>query len=230
MSMLDKITKYKQSKLILLITIISLVVAGYIVYREFSLSQFNKEVAGAEVEQVSVFEPALAPIFATPTRLLIQKITPVGEAESPVENTEANIQKLIDISLSQVAVEPDGQLETPKNWNEGGWYAKSAKPGEHGNIIINAHYDTNTGAPAAFYQLKNVVIGDKVFLVDELGKYYAYTVSDLFYVDIQDPDRLKIFDDVDGRSELTLITCGGVFLPGQGYNKRLVVKANLETE
>jgi LPXTG-site transpeptidase (sortase) family protein len=164
-------------------------------------------------EPKSVFESKLKPLFATPTTLVIK---------SPTTN--------IELDLIAVGVDEGGALSSPENWNEGGWYLRSAKPGETGNIIINAHYDTNYGAPAAFWQLKNVKVNDKVYLVDELGKYYAYEVADLFYVDIQDPDRLKIFEEVDDMSELTLITCGGIYLTGEGYNKRLVVKASLIDE
>jgi LPXTG-site transpeptidase (sortase) family protein len=172
----------------------------------FKIFNTQEDVQGTQIEKPSVFEGQLEPLYDSPVRLFTES-------------------KSIDINLVKVGVDEGGIMETPENWDEGGWYSRSSRPGEIGNIIINAHYDTNYGFPAAFFQLKNLAEGDKVFLVDDLGRYYAYEVNNISYVDIQDPNRLKVLDDVDEGSELTLITCGGVFLNGS-YNKRLVVKAS----
>ncbi|KKS66670.1 MAG: Peptidase C60 sortase A and B, partial [candidate division WWE3 bacterium GW2011_GWB1_42_6] len=137
-------------------------------------------------------------------------------------------ERNISADIIEVGLQTDGTLDTPKKWNEAGWYKKGAKPGEDGNVIINAHFDDNFGRPAAFWQLKNATVGDTVLLEDSLGRQYAYQIVDSLLVDINDPDRLKVLEDTDGKSELTLITCGGVWLPGKStYDKRLVVKAEL---
>ncbi|KKS26763.1 MAG: hypothetical protein UU86_C0032G0005 [candidate division WWE3 bacterium GW2011_GWC1_42_102] len=97
-----------------------------------------------------------------------------------------------------------------------------------GTLGTNAHFDDNLGRPAAFWQLKNATVGDTVLLEDSLGRLYAYQIVDSFLVDINDPDRLAVLKDTEGKSELTLITCGGIWLPGKStYDKRLVVKAEL---
>lgn len=95
----------------------------------------------------------------------------------------------------------------------------------------DAHYDTNTGAPAAFWELKNVEVGDIVYVKDEKGKFYEYVITQSFFVDISDPNRLDVLSqDVEG-SLLTMITCGGVWLPSHGtYDSRLVVRAELSRD
>ncbi len=164
-------------------------------------------VKEAEVtEPISIFSDLTKSLYFTPKRLYASETA-------------------IDIQLEEVGVESTGHLQTPASWDTGGWYYKSSKAGDKGNIIINAHYDTNSGAPAAFWELKNLANGDKVFLFDDLGRSYTYIVSEIFYIDVSDPDRLKIFENNDNVSELTLVTCGGVWVPSDGYNKRLVVKA-----
>ena len=179
---------------------------GLIAYAQSDLTNANSITT---IPKKSIFAKDLKPLYETPKRLYFES-------------------KKIDISLVEVGLESDGKLENPKKWDIGGWFHRSARPGEDGNIIINAHYDDNTGAPAAFWELKNVSTDDKVFLVDSLGKVYTYKVKDTFYVSISDPDRLRVFSDVQDKSELTLITCGGVWDPSEGtYNKRLVVKAEL---
>ena len=160
----------------------------------------------------SAFEKLLKPVYSKPVRLTLISL----------ETT---------LKVNPVGIESDGSLETPKNWNEAGWYTGSAMPGQTGNVLINAHYDDNLGRPAAFWLLKNIKIGDKVILENEFGKVYTYEVTEFFYIDIRDPERLKIFDDVDGKSTITLITCGGVWSSQEGtYNKRLVVKGEVFAE
>ena len=133
----------------------------------------------------------------------------------------------INAKVQEVGAEEDGTLSVPSNWQDAGWYTNSAKSGEIGNVIIDGHYDTNTGSPGAFWNLKNLKVNDKVFVVDEIGKEYIYKVTTSYYVDVKDPDRSEVFGDSKVPT-VTLITCGGVWLPGMStYSKRLVVKAEL---
>ena len=147
---------------------------------------------GRTSRENSAFEKLLAPVLAKPVRLTI------GALETTLK-------------VNPVGIENDGSLETPKNWNEAGWYKNGAMPGQIGNVLINAHYDNNLGRPAAFWQLKNIKIGDKVTMENEFDKVYTYEVTEFFYIDIRDPERLKIFNDIEGKSTITLITCGGVW-------------------
>ena len=174
------------------------------------LSQDQENDEPGEVK--SAFEESLKPIFAAPSRLFTD-------------------DRKIDIELVEVGVDESGMLVSPKDWNKGGWFRSGARPGEPGNLIINAHYDNNYAQPAAFWELKNVKVNDKLTVLDKFGKSYTYVVSESFLVDINDPNRLQIFESTDNNSTMTLITCGGVWLPGQStYNKRLVVKGGLLTD
>ncbi len=192
--------------------------SGYAVFSLFGTSfspNRHGETLAAEsviVERPSVFEMDIKPIYEDPVKLKIDSAK-------------------INLEIIRVGVEESGQLENPKDWNVGGWFSKSAKAGEPGNLIINAHYDNNYGQPAAFWQLKSVNVNDKVLLVDSLGRTYTYVVTESFYIEIDDPDRLRIFDSSKDVAEVTLITCGGVWDYGAGtYNKRLVVKGRLEEQ
>jgi hypothetical protein len=159
-------------------------------------------------EKISVFEEALEPIYGDPVRI---EISSVG----------------IDAEIEPVGVAVDGSLETPKAWKNAGWYKKGANPGQPGNLLINAHYDDNFGRPAAFWQLKNVVLDDKVTVVDSYGRRYEYKVTEYNLVSIGDPNRADVFKS-DGSAKITLITCGGVWISGKAtYDKRLVIKGEL---
>lgn len=165
-------------------------------------------VPQTEVEP-SVFSEALKPIYSAPTRVYADAVK-------------------IDANIIEVGVTESGAMDTPKEWLSAGWYKKSAKPGEPGNLIVNAHYDDSFARPAAFWELKNLKSGDKVYIVDGFGKTYTYQVTELLHIDISDPNRLHIFESDESKAHITLITCGGVWLPGEAtYNKRVVVKGDL---
>lgn len=202
----------------LVFSLSALYLGGYFDQLKIRLPIFNTKPSSSanmtisepiKEEKPSVFEDVIRPLY--------------GEAVS------LNIPQLgTEIQLTSVGLDQDSALEAPKDWKIGGWYKHGARPGEEGNVIINAHYDDNRGNPAAFWQLKNVKVDDKVLIEDRYGKLYTYSVTESFLVSINDPDRLQIFDGSDDQSVLTLVTCGGVWLPGRAtYDKRLVVKAEL---
>lgn len=170
---------------------------------DMSAQPFNS-LDVAKKSQPSVFRQEVKPIYLPPKILKFKEKT---------------------LDVEEVGVEEGGFLGVPSSWHTAGWYRDSAKPGEEGNIIMDGHYDTNTGAPGAFWELKDLQIGDKVFLVDALGRKFEYLVTQKFYVDIKDPQRARVFEG-DKSRQLTLITCGGVWdYASNTYNKRLVIKA-----
>lgn len=175
----------------------------------FPLAKANSgEIEQAQDEKAAAFTKLNETWYFTPTRLVAESIG-------------------LNAELVEVGVEDDGTLEAPEDWYKAGWYRKGTKPGEEGNIIIDGHYDTNYGTPAAFWPLKNLKVDDTVTLVDEVGRQFTYQVTDIFYIDIHDPNRIEIFEHDEG-SDITLITCGGVWLNSKGtYDQRLVVKGTL---
>jgi sortase A len=157
----------------------------------------------------SAFTASLKPIYEKPSRLVIDSLR-------------------LDLNIIEVGVEEDGTMEAPKDWFSAGWYKRGARAGENGNLVLNAHYDTDTGRPAAFWELKNLRVGDTVWVIDDLGRSHAYLITEIFYLGINDPDRLKIFKSDKQKPTLTLITCGGIWLPGEyTYSQRLIVKGEL---
>jgi LPXTG-site transpeptidase (sortase) family protein len=162
---------------------------------------------------------------AGPASVFAEQLKPIYFAANRLKADSINL----NIELVEVGVAGDGSLETPHDWSKGGWYKDGPKPGEEGNMIINAHYDDNYGRPAAFWQLKNLKVDDKVVVEDKQSKSFEYKVVSTYLVDINDPNRLDILKNHEpGKATMTLITCGGIWLPGKStYTKRFVVKAEL---
>src|SRR3954469_11334251 len=55
----------------------------------------------------------------------------------------------------------DGTLETPRRWQEVGWYKPGPEPGERGPAVVAGHVDSKTG-PAVFYRLHWLRRGDLI--------------------------------------------------------------------
>jgi LPXTG-site transpeptidase (sortase) family protein len=201
---------------IVLIALFGAIALGIAKWRNVDLyklvtSRFNGDVQGDATQEstasFSAFADLSEPEIGKPKSLMIDSVA-------------------LTVDIEEVGKDADGFMETPKNWKQAGWYSLSTQTAEQGNIIINGHYDDSAGRRAAFWQLKNVNIGDKVTLVDEFNRPFDYEVKNLYYLAIDDPERFKIFNFEKGQQSLTLITCGGVWLPGEGtYNKRLIVMA-----
>jgi LPXTG-site transpeptidase (sortase) family protein len=171
-------------------------------------STANSDVLGSDGTS-SGFADAAKPIYEKPETLIIDSVN-------------------INVVLVEVGVEEDGNMEAPEDYYVGGWYKFGAKPGEPGNLIIDGHYDTPFGGAAAFWELKNVKVDDTVLVIDSLGRDHTYRILEKFYLDINDPDKLKIFESPDDKYSLTLITCGGIYLTSEStYSQRLVVKGEL---
>lgn len=171
-------------------------------------NESSKPVVADELISNSPFKELRVPLHAEPVKLFSE---------------DANI----DVQINPVGVQANGMLDVPGDWFSGGWYKKSAKPGQEGNVIIDGHYDTNTGSPAAFWNLKNLTVNDKVVVVDEFGKEYEYVVEEIHHLAISTDNRLDVLNKSVGKT-LTLVTCGGVWDAQAGtYNKRLIIKARI---
>ncbi len=197
-------------------SILAPVLAG-LLNNAFAHDFFNEpsssDVVVGQVSSASVhspFEQDLTPISTPPERLII----PVAR---------------IDIALVPLGVDSTGRLDVPSDPSRGGWYFRSAKAGDDGTVLIDAHYDDVHGRPAAFYNLKRVTVGDKLVLVDSYGRQFPYRVTEVIYVGLDTADRVQQLSSGASGASLTLITCGGRWLSGAStYSARLIVHAVLE--
>ena len=165
-------------------------------------------VAIFPVPKTSIFAPLLKPLVFKPKFLTIEKIG------------------LKDVKVIEVGVENDGRLEVPKRFDEVGWYMNGPRAGEDGNAILAGHFDTYTGAPAIFYNLTKLEIGDKVEIKDEYDKAHSFEVAEISYVDVNDPNAVIKAYEQTPEPILTLITCGGVWNTStHDYSKRLLIKS-----
>ena len=125
-------------------------------------------------------------------------------------------------ALGQTA---SGQIASPSNVHDAGWYKASAKPGTSGGTTIIDGHVSGWNAKGVFYKLKDLKVGSIVQVERGDGKVLEYKVvhTQVYNAEGMDaattlgPHRL-------GKESLNLITCTGKVKPGTNeFEQRLVV-------
>jgi LPXTG-site transpeptidase (sortase) family protein len=122
----------------------------------------------------------------------------------------------VDTPLEDLALDADGTLHAPQDFQHAGWYAQGTSPGDVGPAVIAGHVDTKTGR-AVFFRLRDLRQGD-ILEVTRAGAQVKFKVLAVRkYPKAQFPT-----DEVYGptpNAQLRLITCGGAF----DHNRRSYV-------
>jgi LPXTG-site transpeptidase (sortase) family protein len=135
----------------------------------------------------------------------------------------------VDAPIEMVGQDSQGRMGVPtKNqWNGVGWYQNGTVPGAQGSAVIDGHLDTTTGAPAVFWKLGDLHLGDMVMVKDKTGHKAQFRVFKIQSYTLAQAPLDQIFAKNDG-TYLNLITCSGSWDYSQNqFNQRLVVFTQL---
>jgi len=152
-------------------------------------------------------------------------VTTITEDQYP---TRLIIPKLdIDAENQHLGVTKSGNMAAPNNFTDVGWYKYGTVPGNKGSAVIAGHVDNALGMPAIFYELKDLELGDDIYVVSANGKKLHYKVVDEEIYPYDDAPLERIFNANDA-SYLNLITCQGEWVPeAKSAANRLVIYAKL---
>ncbi|WP_217145300.1 class F sortase [Streptomyces sp. AC627_RSS907] len=133
----------------------------------------------------------------------------------------------VDAPLTGLGLTPSGSLDVPpaEQKNLAGWYEAGTTPGETGTAIVAGHVD-NTEGPAVFYRLGALEKGDTIEVDRRDGGVAVFTVHAVEVYAAEDFPDGKVYGAA-GRPELRVITCGGDYSRGTGYQGNVVVFAHL---
>jgi len=133
--------------------------------------------------------------------------------------------------IIEIGTKSNGELATPYNIYDIGWYNKSALPGSHQVVVMDAH----GGAPGigAFGNLPQIKPGDEIKIEMGDGREFTYTVVDTATKALgEEADHYMVtaFESPeDGKGSLTLITCTGVYWTNsRTYSHRFFARAILK--
>lgn len=172
--------------------------------------------------------PVPAPSQPLPDQVQSATVAPTTTAK--VDPRSISISKIgVESSLIPLGEDAQGKHEIPsvKTPEQAGWYEMGPEPGEIGPSIILGHID-GSGKRGVFYDLKKLVVGDKVHitLVNDVELKFVVTKTETVHKDEFPEDRVYGFTP---KRELRLITCGGAFDRSAGhYTDNTIVYAELD--
>lgn len=137
----------------------------------------------------------------------------------PAINVHANVES--------VGMDAQGRMGVPNAVMDTAWYKYGFLPGSKGSAVIDGHYDTQTGAPAVFYNISKLKIGDSIITTDTNNKSYTFIVTKVTSYPYNNLPMQEIFASTD-KPRLNLITCDGVWnRTTHNYSNRTVVYAEI---
>lgn len=175
---------------------------------------------------------ARAVVYAPDTELSITQSASVPGKTPAVSPGDVPIRLAIpsigvDAAIQQVGINTKGNMAAPNNYSDVGWYKHGTVPGNRGSAVIDGHVDNGLGFAGVFKRLREVAVGDDVFVATQGGKELHFVVSS---VEIYPYTRVPL-ETLFNRSDvprLNLITCDGVWIStGRTYDKRLIVYTTL---
>ncbi|MEV4558984.1 class F sortase [Kitasatospora sp. NPDC049285] len=157
--------------------------------------------------------------------------TPVGPVVPPLPPSppvRIRIPVLgVDAPVARLALDAQGRLQPPPDAdrNLAGWYRDGAAPGSSGAAILAGHVD-NAHGPAVFYRLGALRRGDQLEIARADRATAWFQVDGVEVYPKQDFPDAKVYSATPD-SQLRLITCGGSYTHGGGYDGNVVVYAHL---
>lgn len=133
---------------------------------------------------------------------------------------------VVDARVVPVGVDRDGQVDLPDSGAVLGWYRFGSRPGgPEGSAVVVGHRDTVAEGPGVLFDLPDLQPGDRleVSLADGSTVEYRVVARESLVKQRLPLDRLFARD---GQPRLTVVTCGGPYLPDLGgYQENVVVTA-----
>ncbi len=132
----------------------------------------------------------------------------------------------IEAKIEQVGLDKQGRPDVPRDYSNAAWLKVSSKPGEIGNAVIDGHLDSPT-APAIFFNLKDLKVGERVYVLDAAGQQRVFEVVETAVYPYDQAPLDRIFGD-STEARLNLITCTGAFnYSTENYDRRFVAYTRL---
>ena len=125
-------------------------------------------------------------------------------------------------SIIQLGLQKNGQVEVPKDTKTVGWFRYGVTPGQLGAAVLLAHVDSYVG-PAVFFNLKKMKVGAFITVTLLNGQVAQFQVKKVATYFKRSFPSLLVYT-ANGKRELNLVTCGGVFdRKTRSYQSNVVV-------
>lgn len=133
----------------------------------------------------------------------------------------------IDAHMQELGINAKGNMATPNNFTDVGWYKFGTPPGLVGSAVVAGHVDNGLGLAGVFKNLSEIRIGDNIYIEKKDGEELRFVVTEMQVYPYTHVPRDILFSRRDV-ARLNLITCEGAWVAGERtYDQRLVVYAEL---
>ena len=128
----------------------------------------------------------------------------------------------VDAPFEERGLTPDNAMEDPSGREAVAWYPFKSLPNAGENIFLAGHLQLG-GTPAVFSNVPKLEPGDRLIILAGGAEFHYSVVSkELLTKD----DSLHAINDPVDAEVVTLMTCGGDYVPQTGdYTHRWVVRA-----
>jgi len=130
----------------------------------------------------------------------------------------------LNAKVQYVGITKNGNMATPNNFTDVGWFKYGTIPGDQGSAVLAGHVDNGLAFPAVFAHLRELEIGDSVYVDTNGGHTIHFIVTDLRTYPYN--ARTEEIFSANGAKLLRLITCAGNWIETyKTHDQRLVVTA-----
>ena len=187
-------------------SVITLVFLGFLIRVATFEAWYYNEKEGSERAAVAAEESTLDETVLTEEEIIEYTVA----ADRP---RYLSIEKLgiTNARVLAMGINSKGEMATPNNIFDVGWYEGSGKPGQGGTMIIDGH----NGGPnvyGVFKKLPDLVTGDIIKIERGDGAIFNYKVVENVTVALAESDDYMIKaakSPEKNRESITLITCTG---------------------
>jgi sortase (surface protein transpeptidase) len=186
---------------------------------------------GARSAPESEASPPSGPTTSSPsaTDAVASDVADVPAVVTPARPVSLSIPSIdVQTRLIRLGLRDDGSVEVPSDANAdlAGWFQRGPPPGSRGSSVILGHVDSTTG-PAVFFRLSELQPGQRLSVELDDGTTATFRVRSVRTYANEDFPAQRVYGR-QGRSELNLVTCGGVYDSSRGgYQSNVVVNARL---
>lgn len=208
------------SRLLMLLAFIVFSVGAVISLHQYQENKAAVKDSQAEPLAAAPFTNSPAPATDKPQKSAFESYYVAADEPRYIFIPKIDVRAMV----KHVGLDAAGRIGAPANVHDAGWYAKSAKPGQTGAMVIDGHlssWDTD----GIFYNLKQLKVGDLISIERGDGQTFDYKIIKTSTYNVAEVDMASVLKAANpDRPGLNVITCAGSVIKGTNdFDKRLVV-------
>jgi len=198
-----------RSLLVVAVCLLGLAVMGGVASNRSSTSALQIVPATQKVVPAVAVSVPEAPVNITPSRPVRLQIPRIG----------------VDAKIDFLGLTKTGDMASPNDIANAGWYKLGTIPGNEGSAVIAGHRTGFKGVPGIFTNLGKIKKGDNIIIIDEQKQTIRFVVQEIRQYK-QNEKPAEVFTSANG-AHLNLITCTGSWSSANNsFSERLVVFAD----